>query len=207
MRGISGGSTNVINSGTLNSVITGGISNTITGSISFASGSNCAITHNNAFVWGGSGGAAASKGNNTFFADAPGGVWFTGVRGNTTTNVDAIAVLIDSAGELGTVSSSIRYKEEVKDMDNKSEKIHDLRPVTFKYKDSDSDKLQYGLIAEEVEEVYPDLVVKNGDGEVETVQYHKLPSLLLNEVKKNRSEINDLKTIIADLQTRLEALE
>jgi Chaperone of endosialidase len=84
------------------------------------------------------------------------------------------AVLVDSNGQLGTVSSSRRYKEDIQDMEDASNGLLELRPVKFRYQQPYADgskPLDYGLIAEEVAEVYPNLVVKNKDGQVETVQY------------------------------------
>lgn len=107
-----------------------------------------------------------------------------GIRGITTGINDAIAVLIDSAGQLGTVSSSIRYKENVQDMADASSAILDLRPVTFYFKSQEKKTLQYGLIAEEVHKIFPSLVVYDNDKLPVTVKYHDLPILLLNELQK-----------------------
>ena len=117
-----------------------------------------------------------------------------GIRGITTGVNDAIAVLIDSAGQLGTVSSSIRYKENVSDMGDVSSPILDLRPVTFDFIGKPSHKKQVGLIAEEVEKVMPLLVAYNSDGEVESVKYHELPVLLLNELQKVLKRIEVLES-------------
>lgn len=114
----------------------------------------------------------------------------SGIRGITTGNADAVAVLIDSAGQLGTVSSSIRYKDNVRDMDEDSNLIYCLRPVTFNYKKFPDSK-EYGLIAEEVAEVLPELVVYK-DGEPETVKYHILCNLLLNEIQKLEKRVTEL---------------
>jgi len=113
--------------------------------------------------------------------------YIAAVRSVTTGNNDAVPVLIDSNGQLGTVSSSRRYKEDIHDMGDASDRLLHLRPVTFHYKKPYADgskPIQYGLIAEEVAEVYPDLVVRGKDGQVETVQYYKLDAMLLNEVQK-----------------------
>lgn len=96
-------------------------------------------------------------------------------------------VVINSLGQLGTVPSSRRYKEDIRDMGAASDGLLRLRPVTFRYKkplDDGSKPVQYGLIAEEVAEVYPDLVARNKDGQIETVQYYKLDAMLLNEIQK-----------------------
>lgn len=117
--------------------------------------------------------------------------FISGIRGITTVNADAVAVLIDSAGQLGTVSSSIRFKENVFDMSDDSSPVMNLRPVTFNYK-TQPDKKQYGLIAEEVLPIMPDLVVYNQEGEVESVKYQDLPALLLNELQKACERIKRL---------------
>jgi Chaperone of endosialidase len=85
-----------------------------------------------------------------------------------------------------------------------------LRPVTFRYKrpyGDGSKQLDYGLIAEDVAEVYPDLVVNGEDGQVETVQYQKLTPMLLNEVQKQHAEIQEQAETIRQLQARLAAME
>ncbi len=103
-------------------------------------------------------------------------------------------VLISSNGQLGTIQSSARYKQDIRDMGSNSDALMRLRPVTFHYTrtaDSETTPLQYGLIGEEVANVYPDLVVHGQDGRVESVQYHELPALLLNELQKQRRIINE----------------
>jgi len=127
-----------------------------------------------------------------------------GVRGVTTSMNDAVAVMIDSAGQLGTVASSRRFKRDIEDMGDVSNGLMALRPVTFRYKPELDPKglAQYGLIAEEVAEVFPDLVVYDKDGRPETVRYHVLIPMLLNEVQKDRRTISDLTSRL----DRLEAL-
>lgn len=120
-----------------------------------------------------------------------------GVRGRTTTNNNAVAVLVDSAGQLGTVSSSKRYKHDIKDMNDASAQIFNLRPVTFAYNADETDATHFGLIAEEVAEVLPSIVVNNEEGQVETVQYHILPVLLLNEMKKQQAIIDEQQTMLS----------
>jgi len=122
------------------------------------------------------------------------------VRGVTTGRGDAVPVMIDSASQLGTVSSSARFKESVQDMDDASSALMNLRPVTFRYKGQASDRTQFGLIAEEVESVLPDLVVCDGAGEAETVLYHELPAMLLNELQKLRKEIERLQARLASVE-------
>ncbi len=130
-----------------------------------------------------------------------------GIRGRTTGQANAIPVLIDAAGQLGTASSSARYKEEVENMGETSSGLLKLRPVSFRYKGQAGDRKQFGLIAEEVEEVFPELVVHNSAGEVETVLYHEMPAMLLNELQKQQRRIEQQEGEIAALQARLAALE
>jgi len=133
--------------------------------------------------------------------------FIAGIRGATTGVADAIAVLIDSAGQLGTISSSAQYKHDIQDMNDASSNILELRPVTFVYNADESNTTQYGLIAEEVDKVFPSLVVYNQEGNPETLKYHVLPVLLLNEMKKQQLSINDLKSLVASCLDRLSALE
>ena len=129
--------------------------------------------------------------------------FIAGVRGITTVNPDAVTVVIDSAGQLGTISSSARFKEDVHDMGAASRRLLQLRPVTFRYTQAfinGAKPIQYGLIAEEVAAVFPELAVRGADGQVETVHYETLNVLLLNELQKHEAR--------ADAQERrIEALE
>ncbi len=130
-----------------------------------------------------------------------------GIRGVTTDNADAIAVVIDSAGQLGTVSSSRRFKEDIADMGDATARLLDLRPVLFRFKPEiqpGERSREYGLIAEEVAEIFPDLVVYDEEGEPLTVKYHVLDSMLLNELSKMRAAHA---AEWAELRSRLHAIE
>jgi hypothetical protein len=127
-----------------------------------------------------------------------------GIRGVTTAGA-AVAVLIDGAGQLGTISSSRRTKEDIEDMGDASTGLLRLRPVTFRYIQPYADGSKprdYGLIAEEVDAVYPDLVVRNAAGDVETVQYHKLVPMLLNEMQRQQHELDRLHARLVELERR-----
>jgi Chaperone of endosialidase len=126
-----------------------------------------------------------------------------GIRGITTGNNDAIPVVIDSSGQLGTVNSSERFKEDIQDMGDSSRAILQLRPVTFRYRQPFNDgskPIQYGLIAEEVAKVFPDLVARSADGQIESLKYQVLDSLLLNELQRQEAAIRDLEERIAQLE-------
>jgi hypothetical protein len=134
--------------------------------------------------------------------------FIAGINGTTATG--GSQVLIDSTGHLGTFSSSRRYKEDIRDIGEASDRLMDLEPVQFRYRQPASDgskPLQYGLIAEDVANVFPELVVRDGNGRIESVQYHQLPALLLNELQKEHRTIAEQAEQIRLLTKRLEVLE
>ena len=91
-------------------------------------------------------------------------------------------------------------------MDSTSEAILALKPVTFHYKSDNTNTPQFGLIAEEVAQVSPDLVVRDKDGEIYTVRYDAVNAMLLNEFLKEHRTVNELRTTVAQQQKQLEAL-
>jgi uncharacterized coiled-coil protein SlyX len=115
--------------------------------------------------------------------------FIAGIRGVTTVNANAIPVLIDSAGQLGTMSSSRRFKKEIQSMDKVSEAILGLKPVTFHYKSDATNTPQFGLIAEEVAQVNADLVVRDDKGDIYTVRYDAVNAMLLNEFLKEHRKV------------------
>jgi hypothetical protein len=116
-------------------------------------------------------------------------------------------VLIDSAGQLGTMNSSRRFKKDIKPMDQTSEAILTLKPVTFHYKNQDTKKAentpQFGLIAEEMAEVNPDLVVRDADGKPFTVRYEAVNAMLLNEFLKAHKKVEEQETNITQLTSKM----
>lgn len=115
----------------------------------------------------------------------------SGVSGVTTGLNDAVPVVIDSTGQLGTVVSTIRAKDDVASLGEAATWVQRLRPVQFRYLEPFADgsrPLQYGLIAEEVEAAAPDLVAHDAAGRPATVKYHILPALLLAEVQRLERE-------------------
>ena len=117
--------------------------------------------------------------------------FISGIRGVTTANANAVPVVIDSAGQLGTISSSRRFKDEIKPMDNTSEVILGIKPVTFHYKSDTQNTPQFGLIAEEVAKVNHDLVVRDDSGEIYTVRYEAVNAMLLNEFLKEHRRLQE----------------
>ena len=135
--------------------------------------------------------------------------FMAGIRGVTTADA-AVPVLVDTNGQLGTISSSRRFKQDIADLGDIGLKLHQLRPVQFRYTSASTNapgRLQYGLIAEEVQEVLPELVARSADGAIETVQSHVLPSLLVAEVQRLERERQRLERERKVLSERLDALE
>jgi hypothetical protein len=123
---------------------------------------------------------------------------------NVTSLTGGLAVFVDSTGHLCTASSSERFKADIASMGSSTEKLRQLRPVTFHYKADTQGTLRYGLIAEEVAKVYPELVVRDNKGRVDGVRYDELAPMLLNELQKvhataaaQAAEIRDLKQQVA----------
>ena len=139
--------------------------------------------------------------------------FISGIRGVTTGVNDAVNVVIDSAGQLGTTSSSRRFKKEIRPMDAASEAILALSPVTFHYKSDETNRPEFGLIAEEVAAVNPDLVVRDNNGEIYTVRYDAVNAMLLNEflkehrrVQKQAQKIQEQQTTIAELKKQVQTV-
>jgi hypothetical protein len=111
------------------------------------------------------------------------------------------AVYVNSDNKIGTMASSRRYKDEIKPMEKASEVLFALRPVSFRYKkEFDAGRApMFGLIAEEVEQVDPDLVSRNKKGEVETVRYEQINAMLLNEFLKEHKKVEKLESTVATL--------
>jgi len=112
-------------------------------------------------------------------------------------------VVAGSNGLLGCIKSSARYKRDIHDMGDASDKLMKLRPVTFQYKEDSDGIRQYGLIAEEVEKVYPELVIDDSNGRAETVAYQVLPAMILNEVQKEHRDSERKSARIAALTAQI----
>jgi len=131
--------------------------------------------------------------------------FIAGISGKTASG--GVAVYVNPNGKLGTTVSSARFKEAIKPMDKASEAIHALKPVTFRYKQQlDPESIpQFGLVAEEVEKVNPDLVARDAEGEVYTVRYEAVNAMLLNEFLKEHRKVTQLETTVAQQQNKFES--
>ena len=119
-----------------------------------------------------------------------------------------VAVVVDAAVHLGIKTSSARFKDEIKPMDKASEAILALKPVTFRYKKEIDPEAtpQFGLVAEDVEKVNPDLVVRNPNGKPYTVRYDAVNAMLLNEFLKEHRKVQDLEANAGRQQKQIDAL-
>ncbi len=132
--------------------------------------------------------------------------FISGISG--TTVASGAAVFVDSNGHLGTVTSSKRFKEEIRPMNKTSEAIFSLEPVTFRYKKEidPTGASQFGLVAEEVEQVNPELVARDANGKPYTVRYEAVNAMLLNEFLKEHRKVQELEANAAQQQKQIEAL-
>ena len=172
---------------------------------------------NNIYV-GSAGGTATESGTIRIGGGLQSRAFVRGVRGVTTANNDAVTVVVDSFGQFGTVSSSAKTKFDIQDLPaDVTDAVSRLRPVSFRYKQPFADgstPVQYGLIAEEVEQVLPELVAYDEHGDPAIVKYHALPSLLLAEVQRLQTALRAessrtaaLEAAVAELRATLAARE
>jgi len=200
-----------------------GNNNTAVGSGALVGGQNTTGSFNTALGYN-AGSALVTGSNNIYIANNGGdetGVtrigtagtqtttFIAGIRGVTTGSSNAVPVVIDANGQLGTISSSRRFKEDIQDMGDASNGLMRLRPVTFRYQqpfDDGSKPVQYGLIAEEVADTYPDLVALSADGQVESVKYQLLDAMLINELQKQQTTIAAQKEQIRAQEQQLHSL-
>jgi hypothetical protein len=130
----------------------------------------------------------------------------TYIAGISGTAVVGDAVVVDGNGQLGTVASAVRFKKEIRPMNKTSEAILALRPVTFEYKSDSKGTPQFGLIAEEVAKVNPDLVVRDRKGEIYSVRYEAVNAMLLNEFLKEHRKNEEQEKTIAELKSGMTVL-
>jgi len=131
----------------------------------------------------------------------------TYIAGIRETAIKGADVVVSSSGQLGITKSSARCKRDIQPLSKRSQGLWQLRPVAFRYRQDPTGEQQYGLIAEEVAKVYPELVVRGDNGEAESVQYRELIPLMLNEMQRQRAALTALWAQNAALEKRLKGLE
>ena len=183
--------------------------------LGFAAGQNLTTGSNNIDV--ANGGVAAESntiriGNQVAFSDMDGimhpahtKTFIAGIHGVAVTGA---AVVVSSSGQVGVAPSSARFKDEIKPMDKASEAILALKPVTFRYKkELDPEGIpQFGLVAEQVAKVNPDLVAHDAKGKPYTVRYEVVNAMLLNEFLKEHRKVQELEATVAQQHKGMEVL-
>jgi hypothetical protein len=131
--------------------------------------------------------------------------YLAGIAGQTV-GAGGSTCYVDNDGKLGVFLSARRYKENIHPMDKVSEALYALKPVTFRYKPEydKSGTPQFGLVAEEVVEVSPDLVTHDAKGGLSTVRYEAVNAMLLNEFLKEHRKVEKLEATVADLAAQLQ---
>ena len=139
------------------------------------------------------------------FSQPPGGPAYnptTYIAGISNSQVTGAVVYVTAGGQLGVLASSERYKTAINSLGTTSEKLAQLRPVSFHLKTEPNGTVQYGLIAEEVDKVYPELVIRDKEGKIQGVRYDELAPMLLNEMQKQQSTIAAQTSEIHVLETQ-----
>jgi hypothetical protein len=194
----------------------GALGNNIVGDENVAVGLNALnnSTGNNNVALGNYAGFGATTGSNNIYI----GNQIEGTAGESNacyigsifnqTSMGGSPVYVDANSKLGTLTSSKRFKENIEPMDKASDALFALKPVTFRYKKEidPAGKSQLGLVAEEVEKVNPDLVVRDKEGKPYSVRYDQVNAMLLNEFLKEHREVADLKSTVAEQRKGMEAM-
>ena len=146
-------------------------------------------------------------GLNVFGADVGDSCYIGNIFGET--SASGAAVYVNSNHRLGTLTSSSRFKDDIKPMERVSEALFALEPVTFHYKKEidPAGMQQFGLVAEQVEKVNPDLVVRDQEGKPYSVRYEQVNAMLLNEFLKEHRTVQEQKATIAELKSTVEKQE
>jgi len=184
-------------------LLTSGSSNIAIGALA---GTNLMTGSSNIYIGADSG---ASSESNTLRIGTTGtqtATFMAGISG--VTSASGVAVFVNPSGQLGTTTSSRQFKNQIADMGGESDLLMKLRPVAFYYKPEydDTRTRQYGLVAEEVAQVAPQLVVFDKDGAPQTVRYHFVNAMLLNEVQKQRQLVEEQKETITRQQAEIRGL-
>jgi hypothetical protein len=205
----SGASNNAFGAFALQNNISG-VNNTAVGDLALAGSTG----DSNTAVGAGAGSNATTGSGNVYIGAEISGVIgdsnHTYIRNINTTTVsgggaDSVTVNLGT-GLLGHASSSRRYKEAIKPMEQASEVLYALKPVTYRYKKNidPSQSLDYGLVAEDVAEVDPNLATRGAEGKIETVRYSAINAMLLNEFLKEHRKVETLEAKVAELAARVE---
>lgn len=153
----------------------------------------------------GQGGASITTASNVIAIGSDGAntsntTWIGNIYATTTISGTTLPVIVSDGGQLGTAPSSRRFKNEIEPMNQASESILALKPVTFHYKSDKTNTPQFGLVAEDVAQVNPDLVVRDKNGEIYSVRYDAVNAMLLNEFLKEHCKVQEQEATIGQLK-------
>jgi endosialidase-like protein len=172
--------------------------------VAIGGGAGSGIIHANNVI------AINAPGVSSVFGDADNSCYIANIHGAPVDGATALTVSVDADGKLGTPISSRRFKHDIKSMDKASEAILALKPVTFHYNNDKKNTLCFGLIAEEVAQVDPDLVIRDKNRDPLTVRYDQINAMLLNEFLKEHRKVekltNDFQATVAQQQKEISAL-
>src|SRR5437899_1201875 len=129
-----------------------------------------------------------------------------GIFGRAVDPISGVLTFVDSDGKLGSILSSRRFKKDIKPMDKASEAILALKPVTFEYKNDKKGTPQYGLTAEDLAEVNPNLVVRDKNGEILSVHYEQVWNMMLNEFLKEHKKVEEQQASISQLKNEMQTM-
>jgi hypothetical protein len=197
--------TGIRNLGIGNNALYGNVSGGYNIALGYNAGYNVTTGSNNIEI----GASGTASDNGTIQIGSQGTQISTTIAGIYGTPVTGSAVYVTATGQLGVQASSERYKTDIATMPELSGKLAQLRPVTFHYRTDPKGVRQYGLIAEEVDQVYPELVIRDEKGKIQGVHYEELAPMLLSEVQKQRGELREQQATVKALaaQNALEARE
>jgi Chaperone of endosialidase len=195
-------STGIRNLGVGNNALYGNTIGNYNIGLGYEGGYNITTGSNNIEI----GTAGSASDNNTIQIGSQGTQTFTTIAGIYGTQITGSAVYVTSTGQLGVQGSSERFKTDIAPMPALSEKLQQLRPVTFHYKTDPKSVRQYGLIAEEVDRVYPELVIRDESGKIQGVHYEELAPMLLSEVQQQRAQLQERQSVIDSQSAKIDAL-
>jgi hypothetical protein len=197
----------------------GALFSNVDGNVNVAIGhalSNITTGNGNIGIGGNAGLNATTGDHNIYIGQGVQGVagesdhtYIRNIQDTTVAGVGTDFVSINlTTGLLGHPSASQRYKEDIKPMEKASEAIYRLKPVTFRYKKevNPTQALEYGLVAEDVAKVDPNLAIRDGKGQIESVRYMMVYNMMLNEFLKEHQTVQELKTTVAKQKKQIDAL-
>jgi trimeric autotransporter adhesin len=183
--------------------LSGNVSGNSNVGLGFRAGDNQTTGSNNVYIAN----EGAPGENGTIRVGSSGPHTATFIAGISGTAITGAAVYVTAAGQLGVLASSERFKSDIQPMGAVSDRLARLRPVSFHLKTEPNGAIQYGLIAEEVSKVYPELVIHDDKGQIQGVRYDELSSMLLNEAQQLRKQVSEQGALIRTQAVQLSEVQ